>query len=84
MCHLKIKGLLRLTSGVVADMINGKTPYKIHMMLNIENDFTLGQDDEIHREREVMKEFILLRNIIMSQSFIPRNNRCGCLSYYYH
>ncbi|KAK8918737.1 SKP1-like protein 1B [Platanthera zijinensis] len=44
--YLNIKGLLDLTCQTVADMIKGKTPEEIRKTFNIENDFTLEEEEE--------------------------------------
>ncbi|KAL0914015.1 hypothetical protein M5K25_017512 [Dendrobium thyrsiflorum] len=48
--YLNIKGLLDLTCQTVADMIKGKTPEEIRKTLNIKNDFTPEEEEEIRRQ----------------------------------
>ncbi|XP_027768324.1 SKP1-like protein 1A [Solanum pennellii] len=49
--YLKIKSLIDLTCQTVADMIKGKTPEEIRNLLNIKNDFTPEEEEEIRREK---------------------------------
>ncbi|PHU07112.1 SKP1-like protein 11 [Capsicum chinense] len=44
------KSLLDLTCQTVVDMIKEKTPEDIRKTLNIKNDFTLKEDEEVRRE----------------------------------
>ncbi|XP_004248652.1 SKP1-like protein 1B [Solanum lycopersicum] len=48
--YLKIKSLIDLTCQTLADMIKGKTPEEIRNLLNIKNDFTPEEEEEIRRE----------------------------------
>ncbi|XP_015089135.1 SKP1-like protein 1B [Solanum pennellii] len=48
--YLNIKCMLDLTCQTVADMIKEKTPEEIRKTFNIENDFTLEEEEEIRRE----------------------------------
>ncbi|WMV51648.1 hypothetical protein MTR67_045033 [Solanum verrucosum] len=48
--HLNIKSLIDLTCQTVADMIKGKTPEEIRKILNIKNDFTPEEEEEVKRE----------------------------------
>ncbi|KAF5728059.1 SKP1-like protein 1B-like [Tripterygium wilfordii] len=50
--YLNIKGLLDLTCRTVADMIKGKTPEEIRKNLNIRNDFTPEEEEEVRRENQ--------------------------------
>lgn len=50
--YLDIRSLFELTCKTVANMIKGKTPEQIRQILDIENDFTPEQLDEIRRENE--------------------------------
>jgi S-phase kinase-associated protein 1 len=50
--YLHIKSLLDLTCMTVADMIKGKTPEEIRNTLNIENDFTKEEEEELRRENQ--------------------------------
>ncbi|KAJ0232509.1 SKP1 component [Hirschfeldia incana] len=49
---LNIKDLLDLTCQGVADMIKGKSPEEIRALLNIENDFTSEDEEEIRAENQ--------------------------------
>eukprot|EP00239_Pterosperma_sp_CCMP1384_P002802 CAMPEP_0197843662 /NCGR_PEP_ID=MMETSP1438-20131217/578_1 /TAXON_ID=1461541 /ORGANISM="Pterosperma sp., Strain CCMP1384" /LENGTH=156 /DNA_ID=CAMNT_0043453961 /DNA_START=76 /DNA_END=546 /DNA_ORIENTATION=+ len=48
--YLNIKNLLNLTCVTVANMIKAKTPEQIRKTFNIENDFTVDQEEEVKRE----------------------------------
>jgi len=50
--YLNIENLLDLTCQTVADMIKGKTPEEIRKTLNIVNDFTPEEEEEIRRENQ--------------------------------
>jgi S-phase kinase-associated protein 1 len=49
---LNIKNLLDLTCQTVADMIKGKTPEEIRKTLNITNDLSPEEEEEVRREHE--------------------------------
>ncbi|KAE9596566.1 hypothetical protein Lal_00007637 [Lupinus albus] len=48
--YLNIKKLLDRTCQAVADMIKGKSPEEIRKILNIQNDFSPEEEQEIRRE----------------------------------
>ncbi|XVF35927.1 hypothetical protein REPUB_Repub19eG0014000 [Reevesia pubescens] len=50
--YLNIKSLLDLTCQTVADMIKGKAPEEIRKTLNIKNDFTPEEEEEVRRENQ--------------------------------
>ncbi len=50
--YLNIPGLLDLTCQAVADMIKGKSPEEIRKELNIENDFSPAEEEEVRRENQ--------------------------------
>jgi S-phase kinase-associated protein 1 len=50
--YLNIKNLLDLTCQTVADMIKGNSPEEIRNLLNIENDFTQEEEEEVRRENQ--------------------------------
>lgn len=50
--YLDIRSLFELTCKTVANMIKGKSPEQIRQTLNVENDFTPEQLEEIRRENE--------------------------------
>ena len=47
--YLNIKNILDLTCQNVADMIKGKMPEEIRKTFDINNDFTLGEEEEVRR-----------------------------------
>ncbi|KAG8050408.1 hypothetical protein GUJ93_ZPchr0009g780 [Zizania palustris] len=49
---LQIEGLLDLACQTVAEMIKGKTPEEIRKTLNIKNDFTPEEEEEVRRENQ--------------------------------
>lgn len=53
---LDIKGLLDLGCKTVANMIKGKTPEQIRHELDIENDFTPEEEEQIRKENEWCEE----------------------------
>lgn len=50
--YLDIKPLLEITCKTVANMIKGKTPEEIRKTFNIENDFTLEEEEAVRKENE--------------------------------
>ena len=50
--HLDIKGLLEVTCKTVANMIKGMTTEEIRKTLNIQNDFTPEEEEQIRKENE--------------------------------
>ncbi|MCO5596346.1 hypothetical protein L7F22_050407 [Adiantum nelumboides] len=50
--YLNIQRLLDLTCQCVADMIKDKTPEEIRKTLNIKNDFTPEEEEEVRRENQ--------------------------------
>lgn len=47
---LNVRSLLDLTCKTVADMIKGKSPEEIRQVLNIQNDFSPEEEEEVRRE----------------------------------
>jgi len=54
--YLDIKPLLDLTCKTVANMIKGKTPEKIRKTINIKNDFTPEEEEQVRKENEWCEE----------------------------
>lgn len=54
--YLDIKGLLKVTSKTVANMIKGKTPEEIRLTFNIKNDFAPGEEEQVRLENEWCEE----------------------------
>nr|ACS69067.1 pollen specific SKP1-like protein LSK3 [Lilium longiflorum] len=48
--YLNVKGLLDLTCQTVADMMRGKNPEQIRDILNITNDYTPEEEEEVRKE----------------------------------
>jgi S-phase kinase-associated protein 1 len=54
--YLDIRGLLDVTCKTVANMIKGKQPEEIRKTLNIKNDFTPQEEEQIRKENEWCEE----------------------------
>ena len=67
--YLNIKGLLDLTCQTVADMIKGKTPEEIKKILNIRNDFTPEEEEEVRFIDDVV-HFVDNMNCYINTSLI--------------
>lgn len=50
--YLDIEHLLNLTCQTIAQILKGKTPEEIRMILNIENDLTPEEKDDVRRETQ--------------------------------
>lgn len=48
--YLNINGLIDLCCQAVADLIKGKSPDEMRMILNIKNDYTPEEEEEVHNE----------------------------------
>ncbi|XP_026439785.1 SKP1-like protein 1B [Papaver somniferum] len=53
---LNIKGLLDLTTNIVAEMVKGKTPNEIRRAFNIKDNFTPEEEEEVRRENNWANE----------------------------
>ncbi|KAH7663328.1 S-phase kinase-associated protein 1 [Dioscorea alata] len=48
--YLNINGLIDLCCQAVAEMMKGKSPDEMHMILNIKNDYTPEEEEEVRKE----------------------------------
>lgn len=56
--YLDIKPLLDVGCKTVANMIKGKSPEEIRKTFNIQNDFSVEEEDQIRRENEWAEEYV--------------------------
>jgi len=68
--YLDIKSLLDLTCMTVADMIKDKTPEEIRKILNIEDDLTAEEKEELRRENQWAFEWLDFRVFGLVSIFI--------------
>lgn len=69
---LDIKPMLDLTCKTLANMIKGKTPEEIRTTFNIENDFTLEEEEQVSLDFDQS-------DTGMSHRIIKRTRCCFCL-----
>ncbi|KAH7663335.1 SKP1 component dimerization domain-containing protein [Dioscorea alata] len=48
--YLNINGLIDLCCQAVAEMMKGKSPDEMRMILNIKNDYTPEEEEEVRKE----------------------------------